>query len=248
MGYDMRFLTEPTGERERVQRAREIWDSIIAYRDALPREERGRHTEEEFRTGRLGAPPANATPRYKAAQCGVMAISDLIDAEEISYFRLNIWGMGRVRDVMLRLDMCYGSGSEMSWPPWNRFANDEARQEQFEVARGHFEHGEELPDGIPDEVLSAAREHVEQVRACRRHHPAGGDTIPLHKFGSNDGWIVTPEECKAALAAYESTTEDRRTEAFSAAGMTAENGWTDYWAQWIAYLRSAIDHDGFAVW
>jgi hypothetical protein len=159
------------------------------------------------------------------------------------YIRLNVWGMGTYAQLMHELGMVYPSTSRGGWPEWDRYPDDEKKQEQFEAAHEHLEYGVELDAPAPDDVLAAAREYVEAGRVIRVTHPDGGQVIPSHKFGTNDGWIVTPNEIVAALAEYlhrdggrivldRLGTEDRKA----------------YWDQWIDYLRRAVENDGFEVW
>lgn len=94
---------------------------------------------------------------------------------------------------------------------------------------------------IPGDWESAAGE-------LKREHPAGGSTIPVHKFGSNDGWIVTPAECLEALAAWHAHTEGERDDALSAAGIDRNDpAWAKLWRQWLAFLELAAHCEGFEV-
>jgi hypothetical protein len=156
------------------------------------------------------------------------------------YFRLNIWGMGRYITLMRELGMVYASSSPGGWPEWKRYPDDEGRQGQFESAQEHLKYGEALEESIPDDVMQAARDHVAAEDEILRHHPAGGRVIPSHKFSSNDGWVVTPDEITAALAVL-----DARTDTDEIAAYHTED--LDYWHDWISYLRRAVDAGGFEV-
>lgn len=138
------------------------------------------------------------------------------------YFRLNIWGMGRYRDAMHKLGMMYLSGwgvESHEWPKW-----DEAEAAKNEEAY---------------EFL-----HARLTRPLLTRHPAGGTTIPSHKLGSNDGWYVTPEEIKSALTSYGGHSPEKVRAVLAASGIED----TDYWNEWIDYLRVASEHEGFRVY
>lgn len=160
------------------------------------------------------------------------------------YFRLNVWAMDRYRGAMRQLGMIYSTdSSQAAWPEWNRYPDDRQRQDWFEAANEHHEYDEVLPDGIPDDILAESRAYIAASMSARRYHPGGGNVIPSHKFESNDGWIVTPDEIRAALAAYEA--EQNRNETLSE--LASAGSARDYWDSWIDYLRRAVDFGGFAV-
>lgn len=168
------------------------------------------------------------------------------------YFRLNIFGMSRYRSLMEELGMVYDGGrgiEENEWPEWD--AEEAAKDEDaYEF------------------------QHAVKVRPLLTRHPEGGDTIPAHKLGSNDGWYVTSDECYAALARWELVKDDalarmkasrERVDAMSEADQEAfyqAHSWgrenrgsmldlgtveVDYWQEWIAYLLLAAQHEGFRV-
>lgn len=63
--------------------------------------------------------------------------------------------------------------------------------------------------------------------------------IPIHKLGSNDGWLVRPEEITSALVPYDHL--DRR----SISLVVGDH--LDYWDKWIEFLRLAASCGGFRV-
>jgi hypothetical protein len=84
-------------------------------------------------------------------------------------------------------------------------------------------------------------------------HGDGPMTIPSFKFGSNDGWLVTPEEIAGALEAWAETdmARDHLAADRFRRGMSTKTYETiseDYWRQWIEFLRRAKDRGGFQVW
>lgn len=66
--------------------------------------------------------------------------------------------------------------------------------------------------------------------------PAKTFGIAGYKLCSNDGWLVTPEECRSALAAWESS-ENKVNETLD-----------DYWFSWLRFIEGAIEAGGFRVY
>ncbi|MFD4394384.1 hypothetical protein [Kitasatospora sp. NPDC058478] len=79
----------------------------------------------------------------------------------------------------------------------------------------------------------AVEEKVRAVLTASIPNPAG---IPRHKLATGDGWLVTPAEITAALAAYQRAPHDER---------TAVSALIDDWDRWIEVLHIAGDHAGF---
>ena len=129
-------------------------------------------------------------------------------------FRLNIFGMGRYREAMADLGMAYDSRCPVASVDWDTLPDSDADYEVYQMALD---------------------------RLTSQHGESSNPTIPLHKFGSNDGWVVTPDEIRAALEAWDGDSADLSAE-------TDELIQTDYWNKWIAYLRLAADHEGFRVY
>ena len=57
--------------------------------------------------------------------------------------------------------------------------------------------------------------------------------IPEHKFGTNDGWLVTPAECEAAVRIGRQRSPPAQH--------------ADIWADWLDYMDRARTHGGFEV-
>lgn len=150
---------------------------------------------------------------WKAAQAEVDAAYDRLDRANVAYFRLNIWGMGRCRGYMEERGMVYDADAPSEWP--------------------------EYPDDADD---AAEAEYEAACLPLQAEHPDGGDTIPMHKLCDNSGWLVTPEECKAALAHNAlhdpPTYEDEETHEIKP---------VVWWPEWIAFLELAVDRGGFRV-
>lgn len=148
------------------------------------------------------------------SQEAVSEAYDAMYAADLSYFRLNIWGMGEYRTSMAKLGMAHNKGDHPRFPDWNPEWNE-------------VEDYESLPEYQVYEDL------CKKARSASVEYPG----IPIWKFCSNDGWIVTPIECMSALKIWE------------AEGCpNPDEGEPEYWLRWIDYLRRASEHGGFEVW
>lgn len=168
------------------------------------------------------------TPEWTAAQEKVLAAADESDKRNLNYFRLNIWGMGRCRSYMDERGMVYDSSysdgpqfPDIPYPERDKYGSDEA----YDTAYAEHE------------------DHIEKLsRPVQEHHPDGGTTIPIHKLCDNSGWIVTEDECKAAVTA--NALHDPPT-------YMDEDGEikpVQWWPEWIAFLERAATRGGFRVY
>lgn len=62
--------------------------------------------------------------------------------------------------------------------------------------------------------------------------------IAGYKLCSNDGWLVTPEECTAAVRAWREHEDEMR----------ENEDLEDYWFSWVGFIEGAIDTGGFRVY
>jgi hypothetical protein len=246
MGYDMWWRKAGPDEAEAVAALSAELRAACDARDALPKSEAGRLNVDVARvTGDFDSHSSydGRADRYAKAQDAVMAASRAVGKAERSYFRLNISGMGRYRNLMETLGMAFEDDPH---PPFPKIEDHETNWEDVEAV--------EYPEDNAgyewtDERLRAALKYREAVNAVLAFH-GKTDTpgIPLHKFGSNDGWVVLPVECEAAVRTWRDFTAREGDEA--ALNFAANNlggGDTGYWLEWIAYLAGAARHDGFEV-
>lgn len=207
MGYDMHMVGEIPGEAEGLAALEPQYRAALAHRDTFPKEAHGSYQKgidkEQFA---WGGTFANADPAYAAAQAEVMRLSDAKDQAHRSYFRLNIWGMARYRDVMELVGMGHWSDQpDFPDPDDFGFSSREAYWAASETVNEggglDYAHGYE---GITltQEMLDAATKAKAAFDAVLAAHPGETPGIPLWKFGSNDGWHVTPVECSSALQIF----------------------------------------------
>jgi hypothetical protein len=238
MGYDMRWRRRPDGEAEAVEEARKAFYAACTVRDQYPREESGTYTAAELEARRKGELsyddlPANATERYRAAQGEVDSAAAKIDSADRSYFRLNIWGMGRARSVMHALGVLYDD-YELGHARWPDVPDE-----------GYYDWENREGEHAPEKV-AAYRRYDAQRLAIVSWSPEGRQGIPAHKFGSNDGWLVLPEEAFYAASTMRAADPRLVAEALTDAGLTG--GRAEWWFTWVEWLDGASKHDGFEVW
>ncbi len=140
---------------------------------------------------------------------------------ERSYFRLNLGGMRMTREAMHALGMLDTEDFPHAFP-------DPA---DFGVTAAMWDDWTGEPNEETPKELRTYLEAEQAVTDAQREKPAG---IPVHKFGTNDDWLVTPAEIASALERYAQSGEKLP-------------GGLSWWADWIKYLRYAQDHGGFRV-
>lgn len=212
MGYDMRM-------RDQIAPApNEVLEPLKADTDAaseLSRIVHG-HFFQKYRAGEIEGSISDQAAVKLADRVFNEAWDKYSAASDPGYFRLNIHGMSRYRDAMLQIGMAHNSDNPVETDEWP-----------------------EYPEDVEDSDEAEAK-YNELADPLRARHITADPTIPLHKFGSNDGWVVTPDECHTAVTIWgvwdDQEGQDR-----------PEVVDTDYWHQWIGFLRSAADHGGFRV-
>ncbi|MDF5756591.1 hypothetical protein [Spongiactinospora sp. TRM90649] len=245
MGYDMTWRRIDDSEREAVAEARVAWDAAVKARDALPREEAG--TFDSAKAKELGDWDAHdahngRTERYRKAQDSVMAASRLMDDVHTSYFRLNIWGMGLYRELMLQLGMAFDDEPHPAWPKVEDYGVTNQQVWAVEDPNDHPQEYAAITPEVMQQVLAYQGEH-ERVLSWHGLEVPG---LPLHKFGSNDGWIVLPVECEAAVRIWRKH-KGLQSEAAVRARLGSDDAFA-YWLTWIAFLEGGVTHNGFEVW
>lgn len=186
------------------------------------------------RGGPHGHADIEASPEQKAVHEAYRA---MLEAEGY-YFRLNIWGMGIARTVMALRGMVheYGYPDQAAWealPEYDESHPDDDGGPEYRAAR--------------DALVGATVEHP---------------GIAIWKFGSNDGWLVTPIEIKSALALYKASCEASGDDPVTWMPYVRETGrWAEevcapdvegaqaveWWQSWLLWLGGAAEHGGFRV-
>lgn len=229
----MRIVDDPT-DRAALDAARAKFHEACAERDAIPGDERGVFDPELFEaTKSIDGAMAGRRGRYIAAQAKVNEAFDAMDAADTGYYCLNVWGMRRCRKLMLNFNMVCG-GDHPSWPKMGEYGitDESAAYDEMYLHR-------EDPDD--ERVSPEVRAYLEAREAVASHHPEDKTGIPIFKFCSNDGWLVTEDECRQALEAFALTGVD-------ASAVEYEDETVPWWPSWLNFLRLASVHGGFRVW
>lgn len=246
MGYDMHWRKLGDTEETDVVAARAVWDAALAARDALPREEAGQFNVAKAKeTGDWDAHEVydGRTERYRSAQDAVMAASAAQDGARVSYFRLNITGMGLWYTAMRELGMVFDGPDHPPFPDVEEYGVNHDDVERVE----HPEHFTDAPP-VDEETREKALRYIAAVDEVLTWHGAEIPGIPAHKFSSNDGWIVLPAECDAALRIYTAKLNEVGQDSMhNLIDNLIGPGARGRWGQWLAYLNGAITHDGFTV-
>lgn len=102
----------------------------------------------------------------------------------------------------------------------------------------------EEPDDQDPENLDAYADYLdEQIKWLKKSSDWDDVTgIPLHKLGTNEGWIVTQDECIQALTAWDDVDVNE---------LSAEHRKiveSERWADFIEFMLWASSHRGFEVY
>ena len=170
------------------------------------------------------------------------------------YYRLNIWGMGRCRGFMWERGMVHEEGNEpRTWPVPEAYGLEHWPDDEQYDDEGN-------PIGPWPEDSPEARFNRDKD-AVLAYSP-GVPGIPLWKLGSNDGWLVTEEDCRGALQKLREwakdvlvaldldPTDDDAVEQVMLAKPTdrGDDGKTyeiEWWPSWVEFLRNASVNGGF---
>lgn len=286
IGYDMYIVGDIPGEQENVERARAVEQAARAALDGvqdqrgrmltdehqnLPGDGAERYRKEyieraermqendptlSYEMSRLLAQEVPPSKEYVAAYQAWMDAIHELDKAHASYFRLNIWGMGRARQIMWDLEMLK-DGDQDPWPD----APEGLDAEKVEALVELFD-DEDVPVRQEDlqKHLAGASEYWTEAygeltftdgeleafatyrKAANNVRAANDDSVPgitLYKLGSNDGWLVTPEECSSAVEIWNSTDQATRDAVLAKAV---------FFQDWVDFLECASQHGGFTVY
>lgn len=218
----------------------------------------------DFWTARRRVYSIPPSEEYEAAQARVEAASEARYDADKSYFRLNIWGMSEARERLWELGMLkedfYEWGNSSVWPDRPTLLEDDHDNDVLvELIDDELRNAEDRRAfAQTDEFKDVLRKSIdqygngiayptdEQVEKVLAYQEAGDDvlakhdnTVPgiaIHKFGSNDGWLVTPEECRSAVYIWDQHPENEREKV------------PEYVAKFVEWIRLAAGRGGFRVY
>lgn len=143
--------------------------------------------------------------------------------EDSSYFRANIWGMGILRSAMKEAQVLDLEYEDPGWPEIKRLANESDETYYDRVDDAH-----------------------DPIRGFRS---ASEKLVPVGKFCSNDGWVVTPEECEIIANGLD-TVKGFTHRGYMSDPIIIEAGSENlvFVKEFADYCRRAAKHGGFKVW
>lgn len=161
-------------------------------------------------------------------------------------FRAGGDAMALLVTVMTRAGVIDAVQPTPEFPRWPPPGLDEGRAQ--ELARYWDEPSEVDKRLQPSEVPVIEAYRRARDDAARTGSPNSGK-VPAFKFESNDGWIVTSEECRSIVEGM-SRLLSGDLEAFLC--LLKADGWdpeavTELMRLWTSYNRIAADHGGYRV-
>lgn len=136
------------------------------------------------------------------------------------YFRVNIWGMGDLRWEMRAQGLLTSDPEPTDWPDY--------------------------PEGAAEDSPEYLAYREARAKLIGFDHGTGG--VPAYKFGSNDGWLVTPREIAVVLEKASPAPVTHPTGWVDDQGRPSDAEWPHFWKRWLAYLERAAQHGGCEVW
>jgi len=124
---------------------------------------------------------------------GYLAISE----RRLGAFRFNVSPMPALVSALVVSGVASAEepGEFPHWPPGGM---DEESAEALAVA---LHHGRSPPRGASPAEVEAMKTFLAQRQRVLSACSSKMTQVPLYKFQGNEGWVVTPEECKAIAAA-----------------------------------------------
>lgn len=149
-----------------------------------------------------------------------------------SYFRLNIFGMGAYRKHMAERGMLANIDNPKPWP----------EQKDFGVSDADWDNYDSDDKSTWTPALAAYKAATDAVVEFET-----GGLMPAYKFGSNDSWLVTPDEITKSLEAlhrWEDKQRDLHGQSWVDPLSAQEEG---YWNKWLRFLYCARGYGGVIV-
>ena len=175
------------------------------------------------------------------------------DEEQPEYWRFNASGMAGMLEVMLKagvVDRNFAAPPMSDWPPPGMLSD--VRAEELAEWAWWGETPEKPPS---DSEMQRLQPWLDELERWRRTPSAQPERVPAFKFCTNDGWIVTPDECTRIASGLEAgvarssgllgrifgVLPSRRR-----SGMSHEEA-AQWVLQWAGYNRAAAQFGGYSV-
>lgn len=169
-----------------------------------------------------------------------------IESEDNGYFRRNIWGMGTTRDIMDAFEMGHWRDERVKYPSALNNLSDEDCDSVRELVDAKIAGDVGVLNANGDARIASLAE----LKLSWLAGTEAGKGLAMHKLCSNDGWWVTPEECAAAVAAYERVPEATREKVYAAHDSEEEGPavYREWFEKWVDFLRRGAAGQGFRVY
>lgn len=172
-----------------------------------------------------------------------------IDEDYPGSYQLTSGGMGEVAAGMAAAGLIDERAKTPELPDWPPPGISPKRAEALSDCL--FD-PEELAAEVRPKERPIVAEFLRQWDAAAGARSADPALVPAFKFFSNDGWLVTPEECRLIADGLTRALAERRKVLIAGLKVrgykrTSETV-VDLLEPWAAYNRLAADHGGYRVW
>jgi hypothetical protein len=186
--------------------------------------------------------PEAATPGYEAQ-----------DEGQPEYWRFNSAGMAGMLEIMGKAKVVDDNTTAppmSDWPP--RGMLSEERAEELADWAWWAEEAEKPPT---DSEIQRLKPWLDELDRWRRTPSSQKGRVPAFKFRTNDGWIVTPEECTIIADGLQSGVDRSKgllgrltgiVPAPRRSGISREEA-AKWILQWAGYNRAAARFGGYSV-
>jgi hypothetical protein len=158
------------------------------------------------------------------------------------YYRFNTRGMAMTMGVFEWADVLHWEGRPTLPTLASSGMHDDRARAAIAAVRGHGDPDERLTDA----ELAAARELLRAHDEAVSRDSLRDGRVGAWKFASNDGWLVTPDECRAIAARLRAHAEVIASDFFPDAGIPYKDG-----LKWVLgfarYNEIAAEHGGYRV-
>lgn len=163
------------------------------------------------------------------------------------YYRFNVWGMGVTVGALEWADAIH-HGDAPPIPELEVPGLDEERiHAAIEFIQAEQDDDGDDADEPPTEAeLAAARAYLRAHEEAVSASSLQEGRVGAFKFQSNDGWLVTPEECREIARKLRASADVIASDYFPDAGVARADG--ERWVLGFArYNEIAAEHGGYRV-
>ena len=169
-------------------------------------------------------------------------------------YDLSIQGMGAIKTAMSVADLLDEATAAPELPRWEDFG---LSVERWEELSDYWVYGSKpgqptLAEALKPHERPAVAEYLTRFEAATGQPAPPGKALG-YKFRTNDGWLVTPDECRVIADGLEAALAKRRAKlvrGLQARGYSdhSKESVADLLSPWAKYNRIAADHGGYRIW